>query len=155
MDYQTTVRPNAARSNGEAPRQAITRNMADLAHDVTHLAELQTRLFAADLKDASLHATVPSAALMLAATASLSCVPIVLMGLAWLIAELTALPVYAGFLIVAGAVLVLSTIVAVIAWLRLRRSLEAFSRSQEEFNRNMRWIKLVLRHRGTRGQPRC
>lgn len=155
MAHQTTVGSGADRANGESPRQAITRNMADLTHDVTLLAELQARLFAADLRHATRHAAIPSAALALAAVAALSCVPIVLMGLAWLIAELTVLPVYAGFLIIAAVVLVFSMIVAVVAWLRLRRSLDAFSRSQEEFNSNMRWIKMVLRHRGTRGVPRC
>jgi hypothetical protein len=129
--------------------------MADLAHDVALLAELQARLFTADLRDAKRHAAIPSAALAAAAVVALSGIPIVLMGLAWLIAELAALPVYAGFLIVAGVVLVLTAIVALIAWQRLRRSLDAFSRSREEFNSNMRWIKMVLRHRGTRGQPRC
>ena len=155
MAHQATVEGNARRRNGEPPTQAITRNMADLAHDVTLLAELQTRLFAADARQAAQRAAIPSAALVLAGIAALSCIPIVLMGIAWLLAEVAGLPVYAGFLITAAVVLLICAVLAAVSWVRLRRSLDTFSRSRDEFNSNVRWIKTVLRHRGTRGQPRC
>lgn len=155
MAHQATVGARAGHRNGEPPSKTMARNMADLGHDVTQLAELQARLFAADCQDAARHAAIPSAALTLSLLMVLSCVPITLMGIAWLISELAGLPVFAGFLITAAAGVIFSGVLAAVAWYRLRDSLRTFRRSREEFNQNLRWIKMVLRHSGTRGRPQC
>jgi hypothetical protein len=134
-----------------SPPRVVARNLAGLAHDVFALSELQAELLKIDLRHAS--GTIVRALLLLAVAVAigLGCVPLLLMGIAYLLVEFAGWTYSLAFSVVAVAGLGLAGVIGLIGWQRLRGSGSALSRSRDEFRENIRWIKSNLVSRsGTR-----
>lgn len=158
MVDQTTVKPRADGAGNGAqpfPPRAVARNMADLGHDVTTLAELQAQLLMADSRAAVRRVTGPTVIAAGAAVLALASVPILLMAIAFAFEAGTGWPTWACFLLTAAIFLTLSGLLLLVAYFGLRRSLDPFERSRTELQQNVRWLKTALRNMGTRGVPRC
>ncbi|MBW3598052.1 MAG: phage holin family protein [Planctomycetes bacterium] len=134
--------------NGRAAPRAVVENLSDFAHDVLTLSELQVKLLAADLNDIKSGAVAPLGLMGLAAVLGLGAVPVVLMGVAWLLVEYDVLSQAWAFLISAGGGLLIALILGLAGWLWLRRQLAVLERSRLELDRNLTWVKSVLKHRG-------
>lgn len=151
MAYQTQVKNGAHGTNGNgrtaAPR-AVVENFGDFVHDVVTLSELQAKLLAADLKDFRAGATVPAALMAAAGIVALGCVPVLLMAVAWLLVDYRVMSHGWAFLTSTGVGLLLAGVLGGVGWFSFRRHLAALQRSQVELERNITWIKSVLKHSG-------
>jgi hypothetical protein len=130
-----------------APR-AVVENLGEFVHDVVTLSELQARLLVADLKDFRSGATVPAGLMALAAIVALGTVPVLLMGVAWMFVNYGGLAEGWAFLAATAIGLMTAAVLGGVGWLLFRRRLAALERSQVELERNITWIKSVLKHSG-------
>ena len=157
MVDQATVGTPGLQANGrrQFPPRAVARNMADVGHDMTVLAELQLQLLSADCREATRRLTMPTGLAAVASVLALCALPILFVAIALGINAFLEWPPWAGFLLTGGVFLLLSVILLGVAYAGFRRSMAPLDRSREEFNQNIRWLKEVLRNMGTRGTPRC
>jgi hypothetical protein len=119
--------------------------LADLGADILGLAELQARLGWEDLKSALLQATLGFVLGIVAAGCALGGIPVVLQGLAELLADAfgwrRSVTLF-GF----GALTLLGSIaVAVLGARLIFRNFAAFRRSREELIKNLERLKQVSR----------
>ena len=127
---------------------SVVGNIAGFGNDVVTLAELQAKLALIDTKDCISRATTPVVALVAGAVVALGCVPVVLLGLADLIAEAAKISPGVTRLLVG---LVTLGAAAAIGYLSLKAatgSLTSFRRTTEELTRNVSWLRSVLVHSG-------
>jgi hypothetical protein len=128
----------------------VAASFAGLSHDVIELAELQAELLALDVKDTSQGAR---SALILSAVGIavlLGSVPVGLITLAVALIEQRGWSHIAGFGAATVVGVLLSTVILATAWTQLRAGVVSLHRSQEEFRRNIAWIKSSLRSRAQR-----
>jgi hypothetical protein len=130
-----------------APR-AVVENLGEFVHDVMTLSELQAKLLVADLKDFRSGAIMPAGLMALAAIVALGSVPVLLMGIAWMLVDYNVLSTGWAFLAATAIGLIAATVLGGVGWLLFRRQLSALERSQVELERNITWIKSVLKHSG-------
>lgn len=143
-----------AKVNGHAAqeRESVTRNVADLAHDVITLAELQCRLLGADLREGAGKSRMPAVMLVTAPILALAALPVILFGCARGLMMATGWSEAAALVTVGGGALLLAGVLGWIGWSRLRSATRILSRSKREFTENLHWIKTALSpsSRGTR-----
>jgi len=139
---------SGAGTNGHStPEERVAGGLAGLGNDVATLAELQARLALNDLKECVNQVRVPVALIALGLIVINGAVPVVLLGIAALLA--TALKLTGWALLLTGAtVLASATGVVGAAAMKLGPSATCFRRSQEELTRNVSWIKTVLLYSG-------
>ena len=140
MAYQASVNGGFRTHRAEG----VISSIGELGGDIASLAELQARLTLVDAREAASRATWPTVVLVASAAALVSAVPVLLIGLAFVLANAFGINQGAALLIVGGVV---ATVAATIAFLSLRKflhSFESFRRSREEFVRNVNWVKTVL-----------
>jgi uncharacterized membrane protein YqjE len=154
MVNQATVRPGApARGNDEGNGQGVVGSIAELGNDIATLAELQAKLAALDLKESTRRVVAPLVAISVGLALALGCIPVALIGVAFLLMEVLNLTTGWAMLLTAALALVAAAIVAALAAMALRSSFEPFRRSREELTRNIAWVRTVLVHSG-RASPR-
>jgi hypothetical protein len=138
-----TVQPDTSAPEG------VIGSIAELGSNITTLAELQAQLTIADLKESTQQATWPVALLATSLVLLLAALPVALIGASELLADTLRL-VHRGYayLIVAGITAAITTILAFISVPLFFKSLAPMKRSQEEFARNVAWVKRVLASSG-------
>jgi hypothetical protein len=142
MGHQTKINePNGAPVTAS---RALARNVGEFAHDALTLAELQARLFVADVQECGRRALVPGLVLICGAALGLACVPVALTAMALLLAQYFEMSFALAFLIAALAGAAASALLCAIGCIQVRRRMAVLGRSQEELVRNLRWIKKVL-----------
>jgi uncharacterized membrane protein YqjE len=151
MDDQASLNGGRGLRNGSG---GVVSTISELGSDIATLAELQAKLTVLDLKESTHRAVVPLGLVLAGLAVALGCIPVGLLGIAWLIAY--ALSIHQGWamLLTAAVALVVGLVVAVVAGRRLGGSFETFQRSREELTRNIAWIKTVLTHSGRPGPTR-
>jgi uncharacterized membrane protein YqjE len=150
MDDQTKV--NERNGSPQPAPKALARDVREFAHDVFILAELQAELFVADMRECGQRVLVPGLVLLGGVALGLACFPIALAALALLLVQVFETSYAVGFLLAFVTGAVVSSLLCVIGWLKLRARVAVLQRSRQELVRNLRWIKKVLvRSRITRG----
>jgi uncharacterized membrane protein YqjE len=144
MADQTTMTGGNGRRN---PSKAVVHSVADLAHDIATLAELQAKLAAVDLRDTASKAMRSCVKLGAGLALMLAALPVILMGVAYLLVD-AGLSTWLAFLLTGVGAAGLAAVIAFVATTQLRHSFEAFQRSREEFVKNLQWVKGVLVERG-------
>jgi len=127
----------------------VATSFSELAHDVIELGELQAQLFALDIKSTVKKTSSSVLLTIVGACVLLGSVPVILLALGYLIAELLDWPVSAGLGIAAAVGIAISAGVLLLAWNRLSAGLHSMQRSSEELRRNIAWIKSTLKSRKT------
>ncbi|MBW3541181.1 MAG: phage holin family protein [Planctomycetes bacterium] len=145
MAHQAAVN---GRRQAERPARALRMGIGEFTAHALSLAELQGRLLALDLKETQTKTLRPIILAAVAMVILLACLPVALLGGAWLLASGTALSEGAAMLILAGTFMVLAAVMAWFAWKKIRTSCSALTRSREEFSRNLSWIKDTLQTGG-------
>jgi hypothetical protein len=140
--------------NNHASPLTIVSNIADFGNDIATLAELQSKLTLLDAKEAAARATVPVIALAVGLVVALGSVPVLLIGLADLIASNTRLSAGTAQLIVGAVGFALALGVGFFGLKGSIASLDSFRRSKEELSRNLSWIRTVLVYSGRAGGRR-
>lgn len=133
--------------NGSVP-EGVVGSLAEFGNDISTLAELQAKLTVIDLKESGRRALFPTILLAVALAILLGCVPIALVGVAYLLQDALSIDLGWSFLLTAGIALVLGLALAGIAGYLLSRSFTSLRRSSEELSRNLAWIKTVVLHSG-------
>lgn len=134
--------------NGSAksPTKTVVRNTAKLFHDAVTLVELQAELVKIEAQQ-SLRKTVrPVVLLIAAACLALGCTPVLLLSLAYVLIDAAGLSHGLSLLIAGCAGLIVAVAVIAVAIRRLTHGVIGFSRSIEEFKRNISWMKQALQH---------
>lgn len=152
MADQATLRTagaSPADTNGHtSPEGRVAEGLAGFGNNVATLAELQARLALIDAKECVNQIRVPVALIVLGLIAINGAVPVVLLGIASLLA--TALNLSTGWALLLTGLTVLAAAVGVAgtAAMKLGSGTACFRRSQEELTRNVSWIKTVLLYSG-------
>lgn len=145
MVSQTTV--SESRNGNRTPARAVAGNIADVAHDLTLLAELQAQLLAADLKQTGRKLALPAGLALVALAIALGSFPVFLLAVAALLVQ-AGMALWGALAVAAALGLVLAGVLLGAAWLGIRSNLKILDRSREEFARNLDWVKNVLRKSG-------
>jgi len=143
MVGETTM--NQHNGSPPAPPNGVAKDMGELTHDIMSLAELQFELFRNDCRDGLKGLLIPVALLLAAGIAAVATVPIALILVAELLAQVAGLSRAAAFSIAALSGLIVAVALGVVGWSRIRGIGRVFERSREELTRNMTWIKHALK----------
>jgi hypothetical protein len=143
MDDQASVKAqNGSRPNG------VLGSVTEFGNDVATLAELQLKLAELDAKQAVERALVPAAVAVGGVAVILGSLPVILLGVAALVASALQIKDGWAMVLVGGAALVGAAVAAAVAGARVGKSLDSFRRSRDELVRNVAWIRTVLVHSG-------
>ncbi|MEZ6132480.1 MAG: phage holin family protein [Planctomycetaceae bacterium] len=132
--------------NGRAGIRASQPGLGSLVHDLIALLELQGRLFVHDLHQ--LRTGSGPALLMLAfgLILAFATVPVLLLGLGWMLADFVNWPVWAATIVVAFAGGVGPALLLLLAgWKVIQRKAGVMSRSTTELRCNSDWLKRRLK----------
>jgi MFS family permease len=119
--------------------------MGELGANVLSLAELQAKLGWEDLKTASRQAARGLALAVVAGGCALGGIPVVLLGLAELLAETFGWRHSVALFTFGVLTLIVSIIVAVVGARMIFRNFAVFRRSRDELIKNLEWLKQVSR----------
>jgi uncharacterized membrane protein YqjE len=125
--------------------EGLLSTVGDVGGDFATLAELQLKLAAVDAKEAAARASAPTAVMLVAGIVLVAAIPVVLIGLAFLLATWLGISQGASLLLTG---LIFAAVAGTIAFIALRaflKSFESFRRSREELDRNLNWIRTVLK----------
>ena len=145
VDFQTQM--SATSKNGKAkpgPVAGFATQAASVAGTAMELAELQVQLVKADAKQAASDATSSVAIIFAGACALLGALPVVVLGLASMLDELTGLNAWQSQLIVGFCVVALAAIVILTTLRSLQKMSSQFERSRRELAENIAWLKSVM-----------
>jgi hypothetical protein len=119
--------------------------MGGLTHDIVSLAELQFELFRNDCREGLKGLLIPVALLLVAGMVAVGTVPIALLLMAELLAQVAGLSRASALSIAALSGLLAAVALGVVGWSHLRGAGRVFMRSREELIRNLTWIKHALK----------
>ncbi len=138
--------------NGSARSPSVAGNMAEFGYDIMTLAELQLQLFKTDASTVLRSVLIPVAVVVFAIITLFASLPLLLMSGATALHTHGEVPLWAAQLSVGGGALLLSLLMSAFCIFLIQRQMRLFGRSREEFIRNVRWVKAVLKTGG--GAPR-
>lgn len=126
------------------PDSAEFEGVAEFVDDLASLAELQAKLAAVDLRDASRKSALPLVLTLVGLAAVVGSIPVVLLGAGWLLAA--ALKIHQGWalLLTAGVAVTLGGVLTVLGGMQLRHGFGSFRRSRTQLWLNLAWIRTVL-----------
>lgn len=128
--------------------EGVVGSLTEFGNDVAELTALQAQLAAMDLREAVGRTALPAAVGVVALVTAIGCVPVALIGLAYVIAAQADWSLGTALLATAGGALVLAIVAALIAVRAVVRGAESFRRTREELQRNLAWIRTVVVHSG-------
>jgi len=143
VQRQTLDDTGAKRANGSA--RVVAGHLADVAHDIVELTELQSRLLVNDLKMVVQRAVLPVIALCAALCLAQGAVPVLLLAIARFAGSQSNATLPLAFALTALGTLIVSSLMAWLGWKKLQKSLEELERTKLELSRNIAWIKKSLR----------
>lgn len=147
MADQATVRNVGGNGASSRPAEAFQHSMADFAHDVLTLGELQTQLFLMDAKATGRGILLPTLLAGAGLVLFLGAVPVLLFGIAYILVDQAGFSEWSAFLLTFLAAVVVTAGLLLAAWALYRRSTWPLRRSQDEFTRNVRWVLDVLKRK--------
>ena len=129
-------------------RENVLESLSDLGGDVASLVELQAKLTAIDLKETIDKATYPTVTLAVAAVVLIGAIPVMFIGLAFVLAIALSISQGASLLIVGVTFALIGGVIGWIAMMKVLQSLQSFRRSREELIRNIAWVRTVIAQSG-------
>jgi hypothetical protein len=156
MADQATVRDGHASQGSDQnglPERQVIGGIAEFGNDIANLAELQARLALIDLKECLQKVVVPVALVVAGLFGVGAALPVILLGVAALLASALKLSLAAALLLTGGVALVVAVATVVVAASRIPARFNSFRRSREELARNLAWIRTVILYSG-RDVPR-
>jgi len=122
----------------------VTSHASGLAYDLITLAELQAKLAYLDLREAGKRSAASGVALAAMVALFLSAIPVVLLGLAALLVDRADWSRAGACLLVGGVTAGVAVLVGLICFGRLRRVTSVFSRTQQELQENLEFVKSLV-----------
>ncbi len=136
------------RNTSETTMGEVTSHMSGLAYDLITITELQARLLFLDLREASRRSAVTVVILSVMAIFTVSAVPVCLIGISELIVEYAEWHRAVAYLTVGGIAALGALAGASMAAKRLVKISTVFSRSHQEFQENLEFVKRLVRQPG-------
>ena len=141
--------PYQARMNGrdteETTVSEVTSHFSGLAYDLITLAELQARLLFLDVREATQRSAVTLVCLVVMAVFTVSAVPVCLLGISELLVEYAGWHRAVAYLVVGGVFAAGAVAGGILAAKRLIRVSAVFSRSHQELQDNLEFVKRLVR----------
>lgn len=136
--------------NGKSPpgRRSLRRNLSELLHDASLIAELQLKLLSLDAGLCLKRVRAPLIACVLGGLLLTAAVLIGLFAVVDVLVESAGWPLWTACLLVAGSAAVLAAALIATAILRLGNALTPLDRSRREFQENVGWIREVIKAHG-------
>ncbi len=126
----------------------MLQGIGDLGSNVVTLTTLQAQLAAEDFRESISHARPALIGVALIVPVAFASVTVGLFGLAYWMAVDLGIPLAGTLFGVAAGGIILASVIGYLAINRLRLSFGRFRRSQEEFKRNIEWLRTVMLHGG-------
>ena len=126
----------------------VLHGIGDLGGNVVTLTTLQAQLAAEDLRVSINYARPALIAVAILVPLAFASVTVGLFGLAYWVSVDLVIPLARTLLGVAVGGLILTGIIGYLAMKRLSMSTASFRRSQEEFKRNVEWLRTVMLNGG-------
>lgn len=142
VDFETEIN---GRQHRPGPVSGVASGAFNVLGDVLELAELQARLAKADARGALGAAIIPAVMLVIGGCAAIAALPVLTLGLATLMADVTPLNAWQSQLLAGVLVGVVAVVTVYIALRRLRRATLKFERSVRELANNVAWAKAAVR----------
>jgi hypothetical protein len=142
-----TDRQNTAEAVSSSPAAVVT-SVASFGENLLTLSELQARLTAVELRRNVDAMKGPAMLLVGGVAVAVAGFPVLFIGVAELLASELGLTRGFAFLIASAAAVVIGGTLVVIADQWLRRSRLGLPLAAEELNRNMSWLRTILRQSG-------
>ncbi len=130
------------------PVNGVLQGIGDLGGSVVTLTTLQAQLAAEDFRESFKHALPGLIAAAILVPLALASVTVGLLGFAYWLSVDFGIPLARTLLGAAVGGLIVAGLLGFLAVKRLRVSVASFRRSQEEFKRNVAWLRTVLMHGG-------
>lgn len=142
-----------SKQNGTSrfPPSAVAKSAGGVLQDVMTLVELQLKLLQVDARRAVNGMLLPGVLLLVAGCLLLGCLAVLLISLGFGLAAL-GMPTWLGMLLATVIGLAVTGGMTFYALMRMKKITGEFETSKEEFDRNIRWIKSVLK-RETADRP--
>lgn len=146
-DVKQEVNPHEVNGHHRrsSPVVGFANQAANVLGDMLELVELQAQLAKADAVKASGAATRPTGLLIVGICAALASLPVLTLGVATLLDELTFLNGWQSQLLVGAVVALIGVVTVYYSVRRLRRVALQFRRSADELAKNVAWAKVVVR----------
>lgn len=122
----------------------FTESLAKFIRDLFKMGDLQLQLLSIDLKSVGQSARFATALALLGLGLLIGSLPVLMFGVAGVLHLLSLMPVEYAWLLVGGMGCTLGIIVLGNAVTRLTQASSAMMRSQEEFHKNVEWVRGVL-----------
>lgn len=127
------------------PVSGFASGAANVIGDLLELAELQAKLAKADASRAMSTAVPPVFTLVIGGCTALAALPVVILGLATLVDDLTVLNAWQSQLLVGSVVASMAAVMVYYSLRKLRRAGLQFERSLRELENNVAWAKSAVR----------
>jgi uncharacterized membrane protein YqjE len=134
------------RYQGTTPN--VAQSVSDLTHDVIELTELQSQLFALDVKQSTEKARTTLILAVVGVCVLLGTIPVALLALAAILMYLFEWSAAAANSVAALVGLVIAGGILGVAYSYVKKGLVSMERSRDELKRNVAWLKSSLRDRG-------
>lgn len=142
MPYQAELN---GRRTGDASVREVTSHFSGLAYDLITLTELQARLVYLDVREAGQRSAVSFVCLVVMMVFTVSAIPVMLLGISELLVEFAEWHRAGAYLFVGGVAAIGAFGGGFVAAQRLKRISGAFSRSHQELQENLEFVKRLVR----------
>ena len=127
------------------PPATVAKSIGGMFSDFIALTELQMKLLKRDTAETVQRTYVSIGLLVAGILILLSCLPVGMLGIVYVISEFLELDLALSFGVVVGIGLLLGIISALIGFFKLKKAGNIFHRSQTEFSKNVDWLKSSLK----------
>lgn len=142
MPYQAELNERQA---SDATVGEVTSHFSGLAYDLITLTELQVRLTYLDLREAGQRSAVSFVCLLVMMVFTVSAIPVILLGASELLVEYAEWHRAGAYLFVGSIAAVGALAGGFVAAQRLKHVSTAFSRSHQELQENLEFVKRLVR----------
>ena len=123
------------------PPENVARSIGGMCSDLLSLTELQMKLLKRDSAEA-VHRTYFSIAILAIGLLILfACLPVGMLAIVYVLHEFAQLTMAMALIIVVASGLLVGTVLASVAYFKLKKVGNIFHRSQTEFSKNVDWLK--------------
>ena len=147
MTEKSTEKVGDRRGASEPDAKPVSRMVSEFASSVKALADLQIQLLKVDLRECVQRIRMPTLVLITGLMLGAACLPVLLAAGALLLVEYFDFSYAAAFGIAVAVGLGLSLLLSAVSWNRLTKGFSALQRSQQEFLRNVNFVKGGVKQR--------
>ena len=137
--------PRAKADKAQLPPAAVASSFGGMVSDLLELGELQLKLLKRDTTETISRTYIAVGLVVVGLITLFACLPIGMLAIAQVLHESAELSMVMSYTIVVGLGLILSGLLVLIGYFKLKRVGNVFRRSESEFSENVKWLKASLK----------